>query len=95
MAVTRDTLLKIAAIINDEATSEAERAVAQMRLQGAYARYPELFALESAPPTAPTQVPSFNDVKTPDAEPYDFERDSFFRLSDWDGRSGIRTTWST
>ena len=44
MATTRETLLKIAALVNDEGTDEATRAVARLRLEEAYQRNPDLFA---------------------------------------------------
>jgi hypothetical protein len=88
MSVTKDTLLKIAAIVNDEATDEGTRAIALLRLEEIYARQPELFMLESAPPTAPAEAPSFADVEPESgAEPsQDPEYLSFFDLDDW-GRS--------
>jgi hypothetical protein len=82
MATTRETLLKIAALVNDEGTDEATRAVARLRLEEAYQRNPELFKTEQAPSI---ETPSFTDVATPAAAD-DPEHDSFFALSDW-GRS--------
>jgi hypothetical protein len=85
MAVTRETLLKIAAIINDEATDEATRAAAQMRLEDAYKKYPELFRPDTAPPTAPAKkAPSFSDVEASDDDvANDPEYLSFFDMKDW------------
>jgi hypothetical protein len=88
MPVTRDTLLKICAVINDEATDPQTRAVAQMRLEEAYRRNPELF--KTVAPPRPSAKPSFADVDdvddAPGPEASDPEYQSFFDLSDW-GRS--------
>jgi hypothetical protein len=82
MAITRETFLKIAAVANDSAASEEERAVAQMRLREAYRRSPELLRVGHAPSSETPEAPSFTNVATPESEPYDSERDSFFDLKD-------------
>jgi hypothetical protein len=88
VAITRETLLKIAAVVNDAATDERTRAVALMRLEEAYERNPELFKTGLSPKAQPK--PNFHDVEDVDAAPKQGDSDpeyfSFFDLSDW-GRS--------
>jgi hypothetical protein len=91
VAVTRETLLKIAAVANDEATDEATRAVAMLRLQEIHKRHPELFKHEDeAPPTAPAgfkeDEDAFDDVGGEDklrAEALERAREAFLDRLRW------------
>jgi hypothetical protein len=84
MADSPDRIRKIIALLDDAATDDETRAICEARLREAFRRGPNLFKDEQAPPTAPAEAPSFNDVETSDAEP---ERDpeylSFFDMDDW------------
>jgi hypothetical protein len=59
MAVSLQQLLKIAALANDSSTDEMTRAVAQLRLEEAFRRSPELFSKLQfkARPAAPEPPP--------------------------------------
>jgi hypothetical protein len=73
-------LQKIAALINDASCDEATRTVAELRLKEAFERDPVAFRAAIAEMKA---QPSLTDVAAPEPEPSDYERDSFFRLSNW------------